>query len=73
MKLYELLEVMEPASNIAGYITVMTKAGSAVCFQCGPAYIRHSFKDRDVVSVRPVINMAGDQTAQTGIVIIVEE
>ena len=73
MKLHELIGVMESASNISGYITVMTEAGSGICYQCGPAFIRHTFKDRDVVSVRPVINTTGEQTARAGIVIIVKE
>ena len=74
MKLYELLEVMAPAKTV-GYITVMTEAGSAICYQCGPAFVRHTFKDRDVVSVQPVINTAGElgQVARAGIVITVNE
>ena len=73
MKLYDLLKVCTMDTE-CGYITVMTERGSAVCYDCGPAFVAHRFKDRDVVRVEPCIRLGKkDQTAYAGIVIIVKE
>ena len=73
MKLHEILEVM-PTNMEAGYVTVMTKAGSIICLHVGPGFVYSKFKDREVVSVKPCISLGkAGETARAEILITVEE